>query len=1098
MTLTRDIDDNDTPPAPTLTFDQAPASPPPAHHASSSGSPLLPAPVAHLVSLATQSTGLAVRIGTAVGGYGLDVVRVTTLSTLQLSRAVLDGVLTRVAKDTALRTHPRLDKDQAEAGLERTIEKLHATMDQAVLWAAAGFHLTSASLSALSDTSQLLLATVDQLFGSTDSSRAVMSIITMVRREFSNPAMGGHGETVGVAELVLALCTLAYLQRSCRAKLAEESRAFGVEEVVWDVVVLKDGVRADIVEASHHPPGQPMTALQHLDHLPTRQLGYEIAKSLPDNAKVSISREIAISETIRVNIIGDEHQFTVEPPPGVELIEETRDTYQGQGAEVASSQLVFQHARRHERIMSFETGEGQDTGRVLGYLEGLDPRAPEGRIHVDSEPPFLPPATSSQLVVSSAPHDLPTPVTSSSTLLIESGDNVVAEPSRALESVSSSSETEIRPSRVSRPSSSANRKRSTSRFAPKGGFRSVLKRSISVLHKEDSPPGAAAGKMKQALATSLTTKNPRPPRSAWGRTGASPVSPKLKPEALAMTPSHLPSSAGYLSVHESRRQSEVSPDERHSLITTDDHHQIASFTENTGSILSENVRSETLLSHTPAAARTHPHHRPRPPTPSIYTLAVSKSVTSLISYHTTPCRPTSPSRGAIPAQLRQTGLLPGAFPRASFLSNLARYMRFASAAYGSSFLQVMGISRARPPPTTEDIHTELRYFAHHTGSSPESILLSSFVDPAGGSDSSGAINVGLPLVHYISLDHEAKAVVLTCRGTLGFEDVLADVACEYDTLVWQGRGYKVHKGVHASAKRILYGDDGRVLGTLRAALEVFGEYGVVLAGHSLGGAVTALLGVMLAEPNTNPYSPNCTPFVTSSNPLNTPNQDPPLPHQRELLSLPPNRPIHVYAYGPPPTLSPSLRRATRGLITTVVHGADVVPHLSLGVVHDMQGVALAVKGESVGVKREGVRRVLGSVLGGVAGRGKGGDMDGGGDGRRDDNEDWSFAKLKILRVSMLAEKLVPPGEVFVVERTAVLRREAFVGARGGSASRFGGAVPAGVEEHLGRPAHRVVVKYVRDVERRFGEVRFAGGMLTDHNPGLYEAALERLVVGVGV
>jgi hypothetical protein len=101
---------------------------------------------------------------------------------------------------------------------------------------------------------------------------------------------------------------------------------------------------------------------------------------------------------------------------------------------------------------------------------------------------------------------------------------------------------------------------------------------------------------------------------------------------------------------------------------------------------------------------------------------------------------------------------------------------------------------------------------------------------------------------------------------------------------------------------------------------------------------------------------------------------------------------------------------------------------------------------------------------------------------------------------MLAEKLVPPGEVFVVEKTAVLRREAFVGARGGpSRAGFGnGPVPAGVEEHLGRPAHRVVLKYVRDVERRFGEVRFGAGMLTDHNPGMYEAALDRLVVGVGV
>ncbi len=61
------------------------------------------------------------------------------------------------------------------------------------------------------------------------------------------------------------------------------------------------------------------------------------------------------------------------------------------------------------------------------------------------------------------------------------------------------------------------------------------------------------------------------------------------------------------------------------------------------------------------------------------------------------------------------------------------------------------------------------------------------------------------LWYTISLDHQSKAVVLACRGTLGFEDVLADLTCDYDDLVWRGESYKVHKGIHASARRLHMG-----------------------------------------------------------------------------------------------------------------------------------------------------------------------------------------------------------------------------------------------------------------------------------------------------
>ena len=41
-----------------------------------------------------------------------------------------------------------------------------------------------------------------------------------------------------------------------------------------------------------------------------------------------------------------------------------------------------------------------------------------------------------------------------------------------------------------------------------------------------------------------------------------------------------------------------------------------------------------------------------------------------------------------------------------------------------------------------------------------------------------------------------------------------------------------------------------------------------------------------------------------------------------------------------------------------------------------------------------------------------------------------------------------------------------------------------------------LLKYVKDVEGRFGELRFGTSMLTDHSPAKYEDALNKLRVGV--
>jgi hypothetical protein len=259
-------------------------------------------------------------------------------------------------------------------------------------------------------------------------------------------------------------------------------------------------------------------------------------------------------------------------------------------------------------------------------------------------------------------------------------------------------------------------------------------------------------------------------------------------------------------------------------------------------------------------------------------------------------------------------------------------------------------------------------------------------------------------------------------------------------------------------------------------LEEFPDYGLIMCGHSLGGAVTALLGAMLAEPASTG-----TAFVTS-----TRSQPRLLTDGRGFSSgtshieLPPGRPIHVYAYGPPATMSPALRLATRGLITSIVHGNDVVPSLSLGTLHDHQAIALAFKNDNNEAKAEVRRRVWEGLQAGLASKWYNNSAST--SSSLDEETQWAYAALKTLRASMMSSKLYPPGEVFAVESTAVLRREAFLVA----------------SDQVGRPATRIVLKYIRNVENRFREMRFGSSMLLDHMPGRYENALRRLTLGVVV
>ncbi|CZR51399.1 related to lipase [Phialocephala subalpina] len=1124
-------------------------------------STLLPTPIANVVSLVTRSSSLYLRLGTFIGGLALDGARVTTLTGLELSRAVIEGILHRAGRDVATRSTGELGQAEAEGLLERSIGTLHSTITSISFAASTGFHLSSTVLSSASDLSQQLLVTLDSILGSTDSSRAIASIITLIRREFQNPATGKEGEKVSVADLLVGICGLALLQRWCKKITDDECRNEKYEEVVWDVVILDDGRRADVV--SNETTEKALTRANSIsfmttdghelvqtiqregrvdddsdDDLPEINLKQKIMRSLPTDASVSITTETTTTKTITVEITGTQPP-DLSPPPGVEIVETSRhaaDT--GDGERLTNEQkiallipryrVVYRIIRNRLRGTDIESKTIEPPEEAIVSDDENDP-APKESVRSpgfivspisspDSEkPPPLPEkdvrvASSSSIDMSASMPDSGDEKLSS--LPRPKSTEIIANQKRSRKPMSASSSisgdfppakktaTKSPPSKKPKPE-----RPSAKHTEKKGTFRNALRKgsekTLSNLWNKDNSdepkerPKPAQQKPQWGVGnlppTAPKSQLPVPQRnSSMVPARDAPRPPQrgnpnyFSSRDLGLMQGDLqrsPSRASYYSVHERRRDSLVSQTDTYSIHSAETRPgsptAFRTHLRTQSNLL--RARSEKTIAKQQPGSPVKNHRRSRSHVPSIYTLKTNASNASLVLAD-------QPRKSAFQdsetlEHLMRTGFVAGLFPQNHIVRNITRFVRFASASYGASFLRIMGITSSNTP-TSREIdtfhHHEHHSFSTHTQLPADTILLSSFVDPQGGTDSSGNTNTGVPMVHFVSLDHESKAVVLTCRGTLGFEDILTDLTCDYDELSYRGKAYKVHKGIHASARRLLDGGGGRVMATIAAALEEFPDYGLVLCGHSLGGAVTALLATLIAEPSSDPTS---SAFFTSSEPaspqllLTSSEQEKGTAQWR--VHLPPGRPIHVYAYGPPSTMSPSLRLATRGLITTIVNGQDLVPYLSLGVLHDLQAIALAFKTDDSGAKGEVRKRVWAGITGTFADKWYSNRAP----VLEDEDDQWAYSALKTLRASMLSAKLLPPGEVFAVEAMPVLQRDAFI--RKDNEARG-----------LGRPATRTVLKYVRNVEKRFSEVTFGGSMLLDHSPGRYEASLAALRKGV--
>ncbi|KAJ1651582.1 hypothetical protein IWQ61_007891 [Dispira simplex] len=267
------------------------------------------------------------------------------------------------------------------------------------------------------------------------------------------------------------------------------------------------------------------------------------------------------------------------------------------------------------------------------------------------------------------------------------------------------------------------------------------------------------------------------------------------------------------------------------------------------------------------------------------------------------------------------------------------------------------------------------------------------------------------LVHYVSVDHHMSAIVLTCRGTLGLSDILTDLIFHYADVplpypdpalkVSSPNGkrrlpprYQTHAGMLQSAQ-LLAESDSPVFRELKEAMQSYPTYGLLFCGHSLGGGVAALLAILwsrvvlrtpeelaqgdeeyLDQLQHSLATPNAPIFTTQDTQVELIS----IGHQQRLQDkteqfpkirlfvtspasgLPPNRPIHCFAYGVPCVSSTDLSVYCRGLITSVVNDHDVVPNLSLGLLHDFKNVATALASEKDPLAERIVQRVVQTLV----------------------------------------------------------------------------------------------------------------------------------------
>eukprot|EP00158_Paraphelidium_tribonemae_P006472 Partr_v1_DN27834_c0_g1_i2_m22652 putative Lipase (class 3) len=493
----------------------------------------------------------------------------------------------------------------------------------------------------------------------------------------------------------------------------------------------------------------------------------------------------------------------------------------------------------------------------------------------------------------------------------------------------------------------------------------------------------------------------------------------------------------------------------------------------------------------------------------------------------------SASVASFASMMNENHLKPFHQSMAHVLQNLSHLSKFSSAMYGRRFLQILNIANYPCPPVVSFDSLGRRHpenhviFSLHAGVPLETIIGSSF------KERELLAHVSLPQLHVpeyiITIDSDRKLIVATLRGTFGLSDLLTSLTCESASIAINDDNFDVHSGMLVQAK-CLASPGHHFHSTIKQALIENRNYGLVLTGHSLGGGVASLIGLLWSNLGLeNSRQSELPSFWTS----------------RES-GLPSFRPLHVYVFGSPCVMSAELSYAVRGLVTSLVHGYDFIARLSLGGVRDLKRIAWILAGDNTPASDEIINQALSDFQNASDKKQKAEiqcakagtilyDRDATNTEQFDSalcqnkedtvlppatpakDKDWFWSIHTALLASSSSDKHYPPGDVYWMhleelesivtesppnhlqrsqtDDTFFSKRESMTIPtlnRFEIPSKVAGPHPSLSTTVKMEGASILQLVHIQDIESMFVELQFSNSMILDHSPGRYEWSLKAL------
>lgn len=214
--------------------------------------------------------------------------------------------------------------------------------------------------------------------------------------------------------------------------------------------------------------------------------------------------------------------------------------------------------------------------------------------------------------------------------------------------------------------------------------------------------------------------------------------------------------------------------------------------------------------------------------------------------------------------------------------------------------------------------------------------------------------------YFIVREVKRKRIVLCIRGTWSLRDILTDLCCtaqEFETIGCGGVQHVAHQGMLEAARAVAE----TAKDTIASELMANPDFSLVVVGHSMGGGVAALLGVLWKE-------------VFAGK-------------------------VTVYVYGAPcvSPLKPSLADYSVPIVSVVAQG-DPMCLLSLGHIADIS-IAISQICEQKELRQTILAKTLGSLD----------DMD-------KEVLFWCSETMESLRQAMNSSRLYPPGRILLLSK----------------------------------------------------------------------------------